>query len=187
MIWCSLLSHLQRNRQLSFKQLYILGQYFLRRETISKQDGKRSYEGFVFYLRCACLLALYVRHILSLLVQMARLGMKFFKVITLFDNETQLTEYHGMEAFLFQYFTKSNLVFGLFQWFIFVLAESQMIYPPALEFLTNFNNRTYSLYVLQDRWIFRSKYKCAWRSNRRCSQLDTQGHPADEWDFNVFA
>ena len=46
---------------------------------------------------------------------------------------------------------------------------------------------TCSLRVLQDRWIFRSEYKCAGGSNRRCSQLDTQGYPADEWNFNVFA
>ena len=39
-------------------------------------------------------------------------------------RQMKLTEYNGVEAFLFQYFTKSNLVFGLFQWFIFILAES---------------------------------------------------------------
>ena len=177
---------LTKNRQLSFKELYILGQYLWRPEKLCKQDVKRSYEGFAFYLRCACILALYVRHILSLQVYMARLGMKFFKVITPFGKWNLVDRVRRRGSIFVSVFYQIKLSIGPFSMVYFCLGKVLDDMSASLGVLNQFC-WTYSLHVLQDRWIFRSKYKCAWRSNRRCSQLDTQGHPADEWNFNVFA
>ena len=186
MTWYSLLSHWQKTDSFPSKSFTFWVNIYGDLKNYANKTWRRSYEGFAFYLRCACILALYVRHILSLQVYMARLGMKFFKVITPFGKWNLVDRVRRRGSIFVSVFYQIKLSIGPFSMVYFCLGKVLDDMSASLGVLNQFC-WTYSLRVLQDRWIFRSKYKCAWRSNRRCSQLDTQGYPADEWNFNVFA